>query len=128
MVNTNNNIKVIEDFDIDTLVAVHDNIVRVDWVNIGEGHCGEYNPDDPTDENLLRFDVYVNANYGIDDEPDWKEIDDGSYCTHVPATTPTERLIELCKILHRRYTDVIDSYPIEFSVKKLGEELSWISP
>lgn len=125
---TKTKLKVVKNPDDETPVSVYDDILRIDWVNIGEGHCGDYDPDDPEDENLLRFDAYVNANYDKDDEPNWEEIDDASYCTNVPATTSMKRLVELCKILHRRYRDAVYSYPIPHSVKKLGEELSWISP
>ena len=28
-------------------------------MDLGEGRCGDYNPADPTDEALLRWDAYV---------------------------------------------------------------------
>ena len=31
--------------------------VKVEWVELGEGWWGDYDPDDPMDEELLRFDV-----------------------------------------------------------------------
>jgi len=41
----------ISDFEM-----IRDNIM-VEWVELGEGLCGDYNPDDPDDIELLRFDV-----------------------------------------------------------------------
>lgn len=117
--------------DDETPVSVCDNLIRVDWVNLDEGHCGNYDPDDPEDENLLRFDAYINPDpkHRLDiDSDEWEEIEDASYCTNIPADTPIDTLVALCKTLHKRYRLEIDNYPVPFSVKKLGEELSWISP
>ena len=53
--------------------------VRVDIEYIGEGYSGDYNPDDPEDEPLLRFSVYQSgANH-------WDQVNDGSYCTCLSA-------------------------------------------
>ncbi len=63
---------------------------------LGEGWNGEYNPDDPEDEELVRFDMYRERN-----EKDWWDADhgehvngrfvswyapqDSSYCTALPV-------------------------------------------
>lgn len=111
--------------DAETVVCVSDDIIRVELVNIGEGLCGDYDPEDPDDINLLRFDASIK-----NDEGEWEEIEDASYCTRLPADGDIELLKNAATIIHTRYRDVISSYegykngP---SVKKLGEELSWIS-
>jgi hypothetical protein len=82
---------------------------------------GDYNPDDPDDVNLLRFDVYVKLENG-----EWEPIDDASYCTNMPADAPKEVLERALRCIFNRYRDVIDGPEIYTSVKKLGEELSYI--
>lgn len=106
-------------------VTIQDDIIKVDFVNLGEGLHGDYNPEDPEDINLLRFDVYVN-DPGTDS---WTEVEDASYCTQIPADTPIDTLKEKIKAIFDRYRDAISSYDDYLygaSVKKLGEELSWI--
>ena len=115
-----------ENIDAETPMSLHDDLIRVDWYNAGEGYCGDYNPDNPEDENLLRFDVYVNETK--DGNPDnWAEVEDASYCTLVPADTDKKVLKEKLGVIFRAYREEIDDYPILFSVKKLGERLSWIT-
>lgn len=94
--------------------------VRDDWVRLGEGYCGDYDPDDPEDEELLRFDIYVLEN------GQWEAVPDASYCTLVPVTATEEEKVKLLKIILDNYYDALhDRHYV--SVKKLGERLSWIS-
>lgn len=95
--------------------------VKVEWVNLDEGWNGDYNTNDPTDENLLRFDVSVLR------DGKWEEKDDASYCTQFPATASLEDKCNALRILGREYDDALSS-DIDVSVKKLGERLSYISP
>lgn len=95
--------------------------VRVDWENLDEGLNGDYNPNDPNDVNLLRFTAYLATENG------WEQIDDASYCTNTPSDTDTEVLQRMISKIALEYGNVLNSDP-EQSVKKLGEELSWISP
>ena len=104
------------------VLTIQSDLIRVDFVNIGEGLCGEYNADNPDDINMLRFDVYVK-----NDEKNWERVEDASYCTNIPADADLDILKERITTIYRRYADVIDSYPVSSSVKKLGEELSWLS-
>lgn len=120
--------------DAESLVSIesHEIGLRVDWVNLGEGICGDYNPENPEDVNLLRFDVYWEPDKDtptdeMRDLVEWEEVEDSSYCTRVPADTPEDELIRLCYVIFKRYAEVIGDYPY-CSVKKLGEELSWIEP
>lgn len=65
--------------------------VTVEFVELGEGMDGEYDPNDPDDVELLRIDVKVTVG--------GREfaVTDGSYCTRVPAETDAavrERILE----------------------------------
>ena len=108
------------------MLAIHEEMelikdnVKVCWVNIGEGYNGDYDENDPEDENLLRYDVYVL------DEGNWEAVDDASYCTYVSADTDNDELMTLLHVLMEEFYDVLH-YDIYASVKKLGERMSWIS-
>ena len=102
--------------------SIHNEKIRIDFVNLGEGLCGDYNPTDPNDVNLLRFDVYQRR--CVFDA--WEPVNDASYCTMIPADTSTEILQKALQFLLTQYTNALES-PSE-SVKKLGERLSHISP
>lgn len=100
-------------------VVSEDGMVMVEWVDLGEGWCGDYNPDDPDDDALLRFDSFVK------DGLSWEPLDDGSYCTQVPVETDDETLRKLARIV---VEELADSYSACGGVKKAGERMSWISP
>lgn len=50
----------------------------LEWVDLGEGFDGDYDPENPDDRPLLRADLYG----------DGEALDGGSYCTQAPVTTP----------------------------------------
>ena len=84
----------------------------------GEGWDGEYNPDDPDDEMLLRFSV------DIFDSDVWEPVDNSSYCTQLPATiTADDANKALTAIMNEVYSPLQGGY----SIKKTCERLSWIS-
>lgn len=62
-------------------------VIKVEWVDLGEGRDGDYDPGDPEDEQLLRFDLYRLSDEGV-----WEEVPDGSYCTNVCLDTPVNVL------------------------------------
>lgn len=98
------------------LPSIIRNNVKIDWVNLGEGNDGDFDPENPEDENLLRFDVSRTSKDG------WEAIDDGSYCTMVPATANTDQL----KYLLAHFMDVIyDDVSAHGKAKRLCESLSW---
>lgn len=102
--------------DAETPVSIYDDALRVDWYRAGEGYWGDYNPANPDDEELLRFDVYKKV------EDFWEEVDDASYCTTISAETSPEKLVKPLFVIFKEYKDVdLDS------CKKLGEALSWIT-
>jgi hypothetical protein len=105
----------------DLPLRIYDDLLSVEWYNANEGYYGDYNPDDPNDENLLRFAV------SIFNGESWEEVDDASYCTRIRANADDEQLARTLYYIFRQYRNVIDEYPVEHSVKKLGESLSWIS-
>lgn len=101
------------------LPALVRNDVKIEWVNLGEGYDGDYDKDNPEDVNLLRFDVSVFK------DGEWHEVEDGSYCTQVPATT-NKKLLEkiLASFMNYIYDDVVGFG----KAKRKCEMLSWTSP
>lgn len=96
------------------------NNVKVEWVNLGEGWDGDYDESDPNDVNLLRFDVSR-----LEENGEWSEVPDGSYCTQIPANTSTEILKRgLDHIMNTVYDDVSH----HGKAKRLCESLSWMKP
>jgi hypothetical protein len=99
---------------------VKDN-VKIEWVDLGEGWDGDYNENDPNDQELLRFDVYSRKRKN----GAWEAVDDASYCTQVPLKTPRP---VLNKLLQHLMDNIEPAITGGWSVKKLCERLSWISP
>ena len=88
----------------------------VQWVDIGEGNSGDYNPDDPDDVALLRFDIMRR-----DEDGEWGQVQDGSYCTQMPVDTPAP-------LLRKALEHILAQIMKAGSVKRRAEELSWIGP
>lgn len=100
------------------MVALTRDDMMVEWENLGEGFCGDYNPDDPEDVNFLRFTVSQ-----FTPENGWMPVDDGSYCTLVKADTDAALLIEYLQMI----MNVV--YPLlkeGGSYKRACEHLSWL--
>jgi hypothetical protein len=99
-----------------------DNNVRVvlhDSTN--EGWGGDYDSSDPDDQLLLRFDV----DERIDNSDSWQPIDDASYCTALPASTPKDLLNKALEIIMSEVKEAVEK---GYSIKKTCECLSWINP
>lgn len=96
-----------EDPHKDVVCSMERGNVRVSFVNLGEGYNGDYNPDDPTDQNLLRLDVDLRSPFTGEFE------EEGSVCTLLPANNPMpviKRALEallncVCEELFRPETD-----------------------
>lgn len=73
------NLSITINMDEETPVSIDNDKIRVDWYDAGEGLSGDYNPEDPDDIHLLRFDVYKKVG------EDWEEVEDASYCTRMPS-------------------------------------------
>jgi hypothetical protein len=105
--------------DEDGMIMLTRGNVRVEWVNLGEGLDGDYDESNPSDVNLLRFDV------SKFDGNEWTEVPDGSYCTQMPANSPHQVLkVGLRMIMDAVYDDVSNTG----KAKKICESLSWIKP
>ena len=105
------------------MLQIHPSTVRasgnqfaVELEFIGEGRDGDYDPTDGEDTPLYRFTTYRRSGRS------WLEVDDGSYCTLIPAT---------CQPAEARRAAAFLLIPIELgagsSVKRLCERLSWTS-
>jgi hypothetical protein len=88
-----------------------DGTITVEVEHAGEGWSGDYDPDDPNDEPLLRF--YVMR--------DGEQVDDASYCTL--TVDENGNADKLAAIVLARVTAPVESGE---SIKKLCERLSWI--
>lgn len=92
--------------------------VQVSWVSLGESLLGgDFDPAEPGDVEVLRFDVYEKIG------GEWEAVDDASYCTQVPVDTDTELLKQhLLQIMNTVYDRVMRGE----SIKKICESLSWL--
>ena len=98
--------------------------IKAEWVELGEGYGGDFEPSDPDDVELLRFDVSYKEK-GV-----WLEIPDASYCTRMPVKAPAVIKRKALDVIVNEYYDACSGKYSEDSpsVKKLGEHLSWICP
>lgn len=93
--------------------------LKVEWEDIGEGLNGDYDPNDPDDKQLLRFDV----SYRQSRKDDWEAVPDSSYCTMIENTCPPRILKAILRYI---YKEVDKKWRNGCSVKKLCEYLSWL--
>jgi len=89
--------------------------VRVEIEYIGEGFSGDYDPENPEDKPLLRFNVMHRVGR------EWDQDSDGSFCTQVPATISQEEAKRLARHIWQKAQK-----PKE-SLKRTCERLSWIT-
>ena len=94
------------------------NNVKVEWTDLGEGLHGDYDPADPDDVALLRFDIYRWNGF------DWEPVEDASYCTNVPVETDAEILKSMLQMI---MSEVGDDVRSGNSIKRQCEMLSWLS-
>jgi hypothetical protein len=87
---------------------------KVCWEWIGEGWSGDYQEDDASDTPLLRFSCFEKIGRK------WVEMNDSSYCTRMPITSPKSHLERGAKEILEAIEDVC--------YKKRLEELSWLCP
>jgi len=99
--------------------------IMVEWVRLGEGLSGDYNPNDPEDVELLRFDVSKQEGDEWSSINEWIEVPDASYCTLFPVNTKKRiKMKGLQYIMNEIWKPITDGH----SIKKICEQLSWISP
>lgn len=83
-----------------------------------EGWNGDFDPSDPDDELLLRFDVFKLHNN------EWEPVDNASYCTQLPASLSVDKInIALSAIMR----EVAEPVRAGASIKKTCERMSWLS-
>lgn len=111
----------------------HDGMVKVEWTDLGEGLCGDYDPSDPTDEPLLRFDAWVKVTGTSMDEirglefhedDEWGYRENGSYCTMTSANTHGPVLVALAQLIADELADNLDNG----GWKSAGERMSYANP
>jgi|LauGreDrversion4_2_1035121.scaffolds.fasta_scaffold31314_2 hypothetical protein len=102
----------------DNLPSLTRGNVRIEWSNLHEGLDGDYDQENPDDVNVLRFDVFKFDSR----DSDWHPIDDGSYCTRVPATTGHDVLTQ---ILTSFMDYIYDDVSAHGKAKRKCEQLSW---
>jgi hypothetical protein len=119
------------DISDDGMAVTIDGELRAAWVDLGEGHSGDYDPEDPEDVALLRFDLYVSEAaaerhqlHGEPDDDGWFVPSDTSYCTGVPVQTPSDELTELLSGMARELHATMIAGG---SLKRACEALSWTS-
>ena len=91
--------------------------LRVDWIYIGEGLSGDWNPNNPNDIPLLRFDVYY-----LSGEDQWDMVDDGSYCTNMEWGTSSDILARAAMLIIFNMEDKIG----KTSYRQALQDLSWM--
>lgn len=94
--------------------------VRVAWTELGEGYSGEYDPTDPDDVELLRFDVLSRSV----EVGEWEFVEEGSFCTEVPVTATPEQRAALLRVLMDEFEPFVVSGR---SVKGVSERMSRLS-
>lgn len=95
------------------------NGLRVAWETLGEGLSGDYDPDDPDDRELLRFDMDIkHGKY-------WEPVEDASYCTAMPVTCSGELKRKSLKFIMDHVEPFLKSGA---SVKRICGWLSWMEP
>ena len=94
-------------------MSIENDKLTVNWIDLGEGIWGDYNPNRPDDRHMLRFDVYCKRT----PTSAWEPVEDASYCTCTEADTPEDLLEKALWIIFNRYNEVIDDYMNGVSVK-----------
>lgn len=97
------------------LLLVEDG-VSVVLEDLDEGYAGEYNPDDPDDERLVRFTV---GKLGAG------ELDNASYCTGIPVDSSQELLAAFARLVMGQVKESVLSGQ---SFKDTCERLTWETP
>lgn len=106
-------------------LADHDRQVSVITsltTDTGEGYSGDFDPEDPDDLLLFRFDVEI-ATPGPESVRAF--VEDASYCTQLPAVVPAEMALRALCAIHQ---EAVATLTGGGSIKKAMEKMSWIGP
>ena len=95
--------------------------LKIEFTELGEGLSGDYDPDDPSDIEQLRFDTFEK----IDGKwEEWNEGSNYSFCTMFPVSaTPTQRRTALSLMMDVAYPAFLRN---DGSLKSILQRLSWI--
>ncbi len=94
--------------------------VRVTWSCLGEGYNGEYDPTNPEDELLLRFELLLKDETG----GEWKSAESRRTC--FADNAPIQAKEAALDILLNRFYDAYANHPA-YDLSALADELSYIS-
>jgi len=103
---------------------------KVCFSNLGEGHHGDYNPNDPDDEQLLRIDIWEKTSqkafHGINrreigKKTEWEIASDGSACTGITSNAPVEHLESVLKMV----LDDLERGSSSSTPRYWADEISW---
>lgn len=94
--------------------------VDLNW-DCREGNEGDYDPEDPKDQPLLRFDVSYKG----------EAVEDGSYCTRLKATDTRSLLTKAAECILNEAEATLyigeGGYLAQDGFKRRMEELSWLT-
>lgn len=94
----------------------------MEWVNLGEGKDGDYDPSDKDDVNLLRLDASEKQSNGEFEAPDGAEC---SLCTGIPASATRDQQIEGLRLAMDRLYPIYQTTDF-YNLKRTLEGLSWM--
>jgi len=92
--------------------------IRVEFNNIGEGYHGDFNPNDPDDCLLLRFDISKRSDTG------WEPVEDASRCTQLPVGAAPEIIFKRALEAHDAVHDALMAGD---GIRTICDKLSWMS-
>lgn len=85
--------------------------LRTEWVFLGEGRNGDYDPNDPNDRPVLRFDVLVRST----ETGEWVYAESASNSTNVVATDPPSVHLQVLMSVHRAVMSVFPNVRVRAS-------------
>jgi hypothetical protein len=123
--------------DFETIEVVSaDGLVMVELDFIGEGSSGEFDPEDSSDEPLLRFTLFRRWSADLDQDKfailcdtdaygdgEWAAVRDGSYCTQINAFGSKPKHEAAAMYILRQVEDEVRCLRRN---KRHWEGLSWI--
>lgn len=88
----------------------------------GEGFDGDFNPDDPNDKKLLRYDIYLN------EDPE-EVMRNGSSCTLLSSSLTEQEAFRVINAVLSKAEDLYKTHGSENlgTITRMLENLDWIS-
>jgi hypothetical protein len=101
-------------------VISNNGLVKVQWINALEGPAGFYNPRNPVDVNLLRFNIYFKDTVSNA----WRDPGKASRLALVPAKTEDYFLLQAAEFIASELQD----HTMDGCHSVICERLSWLTP